>query len=251
MSRLAKGISSLSSYCDLIASNFEIFQGILHGLLICSSCEDADVIKITTNVWYMLGEAIGGPEKASIRLQFAPVYQSLVEIIIKKMKYPDDLTSQTAEDRDDFRDFRHDIGDILKDCVRVLGEEIALQTPYNLLRNQFEVHQVNPGIPFKWQEVEAPLFSLRTMCREVSNNESKFIPEIMAMLPRLPDHPKIKYAAILVIGRYAQWTNNHPDMLSYQLDFVTKGFQGDQETSIAAAHTFRDMCKYCGKVTLC
>jgi transportin-3 len=163
------------------------------------------------------------------------------------MRYPPDLTNFSAQDRDEFRDFRHDIGDVLKDCVQILGEEQVLQVPYNMLQSFFQALQSNPSAPLQWQEVEAPLFSLRAMCREVSLKESKFIPDIMSMLPQLPEHPKIQYAAILVIGRYAQWTREHPDMLTYQLDFVSKGFQGDKETTIAAAHTFRDLCKYCSK----
>ncbi|KAJ3325591.1 Nuclear import receptor [Boothiomyces sp. JEL0866] len=230
-------------YSDLIASDITAFQGILQGILLCTSNEDLEIVQITINVWYVIALHIIDAAKPELKQSFQPIYHTLVEIIIKQMRYPADPSSWTSQERDEFRDFRHAIGDVLKDCVRILGQEAALSIPYGLLKNSF-AGDVNA---IAWQEVEAPLFSLRTMCREVSHDESKYIPEIMSFLPQLPQHPKIKYAAILVIGRYAQWTNSHPEMIQYQLDFVSQGFQIDADNSIAAAHTFRDLCKYCSK----
>jgi transportin-3 len=240
-------VEAAEGYADIISQDLSSFHSVLEGLLLCASSEDLEIIKITINAWFMITEEIIGDEKTKLRIGFLPIYQALVGLILQKMQYPDDLSSFSAQEKDEFRDFRHDIGDVLKDCVKVLGQDVALQAPYNLLRTIFET-QLSSPTSIRWQEVEAPLFSLRTMCREVSLNESKYIPEIMGMLPNLPDHPKIKYAAILVIGRYAQWTNEHSEMIAYQLDFVSKGFQqSDEETTIAAAHTFRDLCKYCSK----
>lgn len=41
--------------------------------------------------------------------------------MIKHLTYPIDVESITAEERDTFRDFRHEMGDVLKDCVLILG----------------------------------------------------------------------------------------------------------------------------------
>lgn len=221
----------------------------MEGLLLCAANEDLEIVKITINVWYRLAEHILGPENEEKRKPFFPVYKSLVDILIQHMKYPLDEASITAHERDEFREFRHDMGDVLKDCVKVLGEENALLAPSTLIRNIFVRNETKEQIP--WQDIEAPLFALRVMCREVSDTESTYIPQIMALLPSLPPHPKVKYAAILVIGRYAQWSNQHPDMLPYQLDYVCKGFTEDRETAIAASHAFKDLCKYCKNVIDC
>lgn len=238
-----------SSYADLVVANFDSFSGLVEGLLFCTSNEDSDIVKLTIHAWYQISDHILELDNSAIvGKQFFNIYKSLVSILINFMKYPSDHSTMSAQDRDEFREFRHDLGDILKDCVRVLGEEAALEIPYLLLQRFFGLDaQASQSIV--WQEVEAPLFSLRVMCREVSEKESRFVPEIMGMLPKLPQHPKVTYAAILVIGRYAQWSNHHPELLTYQLDFVSKGFQGDKDTTIAAAHAFRDLCKYCNKVS--
>lgn len=207
---------------------------------------------MTINVWYLTAEELLNPSAQALKTQFQPLFRQLIDIIIHHLRYPSDFSNLSSQERDEFREFRHDIGDSLKDCVRVLGEETALEVPYKILLKCFEAFPQGQSFNFdsgvSWEEIEAPLFSLRTMCREVSSQESRYIPEIMGMLPQLPAHPKIKYAAILVIGRYAKWTNHHPDLLAYQLDFVTKGFNEDNDTSTAAAHTFRDLCRHCSKV---
>lgn len=130
----------------------------------------------------------------------------------------------------------------MKDCVRILGETVALRKPFEQIMTQMA-----SGESRKWQAIEAPLFSLRAMCMEVSTKETTILPQIMAMLPQLPQHPKVRYAVILVMGRYAEWTNNHPELIQYQLQYVSAGFE-DKESVAAAAQTFRDLCKFCSEV---
>ena len=79
--------------------------------------------------------------------------------------------------------------------------------------------------------------------------ESTFLPQIMNMLPYLPEHPKIRYATILVIGRYSDWTKNHPTFIPYQLNFISKGFEEKvAETRAAAAMSLNYLCKSCNEV---
>jgi transportin-3 len=125
-------------------------------------------------------------------------FTTLVTLIIKHFTYPEDMDGWTAGDRDEFRDFRHDIGDCVKDSVTVIGELDALLVPLNILSNV--------GEGGRWQEFEAPLFCLRSMGGKISEDEGEVVPKMMGFLPQLPSHPKITYAVILVIGRYSGWT---------------------------------------------
>lgn len=237
------------TYPDLIVSNFSHFQHLVSSLLICASYDDLEIAKITFNVWFLIAEQITSPSNSACLPQFTPIYHQLITIIIKHLQYPENLDTWKSQERDEFKEFRYVMGDVLKDCVRVLGQD-SLITPYNILRQLFQnsATAVPLDSSVSWQQIEAPLFSLRAMCREVSLTENKYLTEIMTLLPRLPSHPKIKYAAILVIGRYAEWTNLHPDMLSYQLDFVSNGFE--KENQKASSCTFCDLCKYCSKVLI-
>jgi transportin-3 len=68
------------------------------------------------------------------------------------------MISWTASDKDEFRDFRHDMGDCLKDSVTVIGEKDALIIPLTILANTLQT-----GDHQRWQDFEAPLFCIRSM----------------------------------------------------------------------------------------
>ncbi len=56
-----------------------------------------------------------------------------MQIIIKHFHYPDDLSSWSSAERDEFKDFRHEMGDILKDIVTLVGQSEALSVPYQIM----------------------------------------------------------------------------------------------------------------------
>ncbi|KAI8910710.1 armadillo-type protein [Powellomyces hirtus] len=233
------------AWADLIGTNYDAFNHVIEGLLQCAGYPDLDIAKITFMFWERLKDAVVLQVNAASKPNFIPVYTQLIDIIIHHLQYPKDLADWTAEERDEFRDFRHVMGDVLKDCVQVLGAEEALSRPYSMLCSLCTAG--SDGVfdaSVEWQRIEAPLFSFRAMCREVTT-EVTVIPKIMEMLPQLPEHPKIKYAAILVIGRYAEWTAKHPEFISYQLNFVSQGFE-DKEAVAAAAQSLKYLCRECG-----
>jgi transportin-3 len=67
----------------------------------------------------------------------------------------------------------------------------------------------------------------------------------MTFLPQLPQHPKIQYAIILVIGRYSGWTAKHPECIDFQVEYITRGFN-DPSSISAAALAMKYLCESCG-----
>lgn len=228
-------------YCDLIMTNFDLFKPIVETILEFAGVEDLEVAKLTFNFWFVVCEDLSSTEFQQMRPIFYPVYIKLLESLLKHLQYPPDLNEWTAEERDDFRDFRHEIGDVLKDCVKVLGEVPTLEMTGSILQG------FSQSSKLKWQEIEAVLFCLRCIGSAISPNQDRVLPEIMNILPNLPPHPKIKYATILVIGRYSEWTRNHPDFLTPQLNFISKGFE-EQEAVSAAALSLKYLCESCGSL---
>lgn len=109
----------------------------------------------------MVSEELSSPSRAGQNLQWKETYCQLIDSIIKHFRYPDDLDSMTAEERDDFRDFRHVMGDVLKDAVLVIGQQEALLRPFSVLS---QITTDGAFIPdAHWQDIEAPLFSIRSM----------------------------------------------------------------------------------------
>lgn len=219
----------------LIAKNAAHFKPLVQILLTCCKYEeDLDVVKYTFYFWYELKQMITLPKFEASRVEFLDIYLQLIEVIIKHLAYPvgtneDNLFEGDKEQEDKFKEFRYEMGDVLKDCCAVVGPQKALNVPFHQLQTLLSQQNAH------WQHLEASLFSMRVMAKEVSLKEKTILPAIMQMLVQLPEHPKLRYAATLVLGRYSQWTSKNPEFLEPQLNYITKGFQGDLVNRLSAS----------------
>jgi transportin-3 len=229
------------AWINLIGAHPEAFQTLMEGIVKCTAYKELEIVTLTFKFWYELSNLLQTETYSQAIPQFIQYYDALVDIMIVHLHYPEDLDSMTAEDRDDFRDFRHDMGDTLKDCCNILTPQRCLLKPMNLLTGLLNQPDAT------WQQIEAPIFSLRVMGSEVPEDENEVMPHIMEFLSRLPDHPKIRYAATLVISRYSFWTRLHPQFITYQLNFISSGFQ-NSEVAAASALALKHLCKDCSEV---
>lgn len=229
------------AYINLIGRHPEAFGILMDGIIKVAAYNDLEIVPITFKFWYELTNLLETETFKGSIPQFLPYFDALVDIMIEHLRYPTDLDSLTAEERDDFRDFRHKMGDTLKDCCRILTPQRCLVKPMNLLTALLNNSEAT------WQQIEAPIFSLRVMGSEVPKDENEVMPHIMEFLSQLPDHPKIRYAATLVISRYSFWTESHPQFIQYQLNFISNGMQ-NAEVAAASALALKHLCKDCSQV---
>ena len=235
----------------LIARSPQQFLPLVEAIAEAASIDDdLEIVKFTFIFWYDLKQAITSPRYEEARRIFAPVYLGLVDVMIHHLHYPkgpdvddSDLFQGDHDAEDKFRDFRHEMGDVLKDCCNVVGGSTCLAKAFQqvqTLMGKSKTEQV------AWQEIEAPLFSMRAMAREISLDEEDVLPHIMDTLLSLPEHPKIRYAATLVLGRYTEWTARHPNYLLSQLNYITSGFTGaNSDVDSAAAQALKHFCRDC------
>ncbi|KAJ9117035.1 hypothetical protein QFC22_004694 [Naganishia vaughanmartiniae] len=251
------------TYRQLILAHPDTFLPLVEAIGICAAYHDLDIVPITFAFWWKFGQALGKRVRADDRYDedneggrpsgasqqqaiygpFLQVYANLQDSMIRHLQFPqgDNAGFTNAAARDEFRSFRHDMGDTLKDCCAVLGANVCMKRSYDLV-----MAALAKGDAMVWQEVEAPLFSMRSMGAEVDPNDDEVLPHIMDMLPTLPRHPKIQYAAILVLSRYTQWINQHPTYLSFQLNYISSGFEiQTDDVAAAAAQAMKWMCKDC------
>ncbi|KAK4051285.1 Nuclear import receptor [Microbotryomycetes sp. JL221] len=246
-------------YEQLIVQHQESFVPLVEAIAACATHEDLEIVGITLGFWYRLAR---GFRHARSRQQqqdvttttaaVAPiepivnVLKHLVTTIIGHLHYPqDDQEPLTGQDRDNFREFRHKIGDTLKDCCSMLGATNCMTTSFDMITSTLTKSASNGG-QVRWQDIEAPLFSMRTMGAEVDPNDNQVMPRIMDLIPNLPNHPKIRYASTLVIGRYTQWIDYHPESIQFVLPFIIQGFEfKDEQISAAAAQALKYLCKDC------
>lgn len=215
--------------------------------------EDLEIVKFTFIFWYDLKQALTSPRYAEAREEYANIYLGLVDVMIHHLHYPNgpdvednDLFQGDRDAEDKFRDFRHEMGDVLKDCCNVVGGSRCLAKAFQKIQTLMDLSKSQS---VKWQDIEAPLFSMRTMAREIDTEEEEVLPHIMDTLLALPEHPKIRYAATLVLGRYTEWTARHPDYLLSQLNYITSGFTGmNADVNSAAAQALKHFCRDCSNL---
>lgn len=222
-------IEAGESWHVFIAKNPNEFKALVLIILECCKFkEDLDIVKHTFNFWYLLKQLIILPKFQESKKEYESVYGDLISITIKNLTYPinsgqeKDLFNGNREQEEKFKQFRYEMGDLLKDCCAVLGPVKSLEIPYQGIKN----YLVNSNNYITdWQTLESNLFSLRAMAKEISLDENKILPKIISLLVQLPDHPKIRYANTLVLGRYTEWTSKNSYILDPQLNYVIKGFE--------------------------
>ncbi|KII93873.1 hypothetical protein PLICRDRAFT_99710 [Plicaturopsis crispa FD-325 SS-3] len=228
------------TYRMLLLQHTETFFPIVEAIGECSAYPDLDIVPITFPFWMRLAQNIG--KKPSVSPLFVDAYKALMAVIIRHLHFPAESNALTGQEADDFRSFRHVMGDTLKDCCFVLGTDVCLLATYQMIATALSRSQEN----ISWQEIEAPLFALRSMGAELDPADNNGVPKIMDLIPSLPNHPRVRYAALLIISRYTAWINTHPEYIQYQLQYISSGFDDpDTEVCAAAGQALKYLCQDC------
>lgn len=243
----------------LIARQPTDFRALVECVLeCCLRDKEREAVSQTFNFWFELKQYITLERYMEARLQFVDVYSTLVDIMIKHLQYPQaedgnetDLFDGDREAEDRFREFRHQLGDVLKDCCEVIGVTDCLQKSYLLIEKWVSQYgsQASAGNVPHWQELEAPLFSMRAMGRQVSPDENIMLPRLIPLIVQIPDQEKVRFQAVMALGRYTEWTAQHPETLQDQLNFIMAAFNHPSKEVIrAAALSFKFFCNDCASL---
>jgi transportin-3 len=87
------------------------------------------------------------------------------------------------------------------------------------------------------------------MGKVVSLEENTILPQVIPLIVSIPNHEKLKFQAIMILGRYTEWTAEHPQTIESQLNYVISGFQHQsQEVVQAAAMAIKFLGNDCAKI---
>lgn len=236
------------TYHTLILRHQEEFFPLVETLIECAAYHELEIVQISFRFWYLLASALGKKRSDPSITPFLQIYARLLDIIIGHLRFPDDDDdSKTATEMDDFRNFRHYMGDTLKDCCYVLGSKECLTRSLHMIQDAVSSAQ-SAGHEARWQDVEAPLFSMRAMGAEVNvENHDEVVGQIINAIPTLPNHPRMRYAGLLVISRYTDWLNAHPDRIPDLLGYISAGLETEGEVSAAAGQAMNYLCQDCSR----
>ncbi|RAK75035.1 nuclear import receptor MTR10 [Aspergillus fijiensis CBS 313.89] len=258
-----KGITRLfaeagEAWVVLIARLPSDFRGLVEAVLECCARDwERDAISLTFVFWYELKQYVTLDRYADARVNLSDVFSRLVDIMVKHLEYPGpeegetDLFGGDREQEEKFRHFRHSMGDVLKDCCAVIGVTECLTKAYQLIQqwvSKYASQSSDEHVPH-WQELEAPLFSLRAMGRMVDPEESVVLTQVIPLIVQIPNQEKVRFQAIMALARYTEWTAQHPETLEAQLNYVISGFQhSSPEVVQAAALAFKYLGTDCQKL---
>ncbi|KAJ4864836.1 exportin 1-like protein domain-containing protein [Trichoderma breve] len=232
--------TAAESWVVAIARQPTQFRPLVDAVLECAARDkDREVIEHTFNFWYELKQYLVLERYIQGRLELVDVFSKLVDILLLHLQYPrpesgseTDLFDGDREQEEKFREFRHQMGDTLKDCCELWTQKYASQA-------------TEATVPH-WQELEAPLFAMRALGRMVDKEEDVVLPQLMPLLVQMPSHEKLRFATIMVLGRYTEWTAAHPEYLEPQFNYIVNSFQSDsREINRAAALSLKFFCTDC------
>ncbi|KAJ5577526.1 uncharacterized protein N7459_006490 [Penicillium hispanicum] len=258
-----KGITRMfaeagEAWAVLIARLPAEFRGLVEAVLECCARDwERDAVSLTFIFWYELKQYITLERYAESRGAFQDIFSQLVDIMVKHLEFPSpedgetDLFGGDREQEEKFRQFRHSMGDVLKDCCAVVGVTDCLGKIYQLIQEwvgKYASRASNEHVPH-WQELEAPLFGLRAMGRMVDPEENTVLGQLVNLIVQIPDQEKVRFQAIMALARYTEWTALHPETLEAQLNYVISGFHhASQEVVQAAALAFKFLGTDCQKL---
>lgn len=239
----------------LIAREPTAFRPLVEAVLECAALDtDRDAIALTFIFWYELKLYLVLEKYIQARVQYVDIYSNLVDVMLKQLEFPTetpgepDLFDGDREAEEKFREFRHLMGDVLKDCCEIMGVTDCLSKVLDRIKAWMGAYagQATANSVPHWQQLEAPLFSMRAMGKMVDKDEDIILPQIMPLIVQIPLHEKLRFATIMVLGRYTEWTSNHPELLESQFTYIVSSFATDSKEIIrAAAMAMKFFCTDC------
>ena len=226
------------------------FRRLVEAILECCARDvDREAISATFYFWADFKQMVTVEKYASARSQYADLFAQLVDVMIKHLEFPTpnglnelDLFDGDKQQEENFREFRHKMGDVLKDCCEVISVTQCLSKTFDLIKSwigMYASQATETNVPH-WQKLEAPLFAIRAMGKMVPKDEDVVMHQLIPLMVQIPDHQKLRFQAVMALGRYTEWTALHPDYLQPQIQFVVSAFNHESsEVREAAALAFR------------
>eukprot|EP00903_Cladosiphon_okamuranus_P011653 g10961.t1 len=242
------------AYMDLIMAPDDRGQlKLVQLVLMCTANPDKDIAVIPLYFWYRFCrnlETLEPPELRKARFSmFGQCLVGLIGVLAVLMRFPEDVDELSRNEMDDLKRHRYDVADVLRDVCRILGGVECLRQVVLLLKQELArfASLPRPDDPGSWTAVEACLFAIRSMGRDVPTDEETLVPQVVGMLPRLPSNSHVRYTATLIVGKYAEWLELHQEHLNGMFTFLMEGF-ASPDVMPAATTAIKNVCHSCGQL---
>lgn len=214
------------SYILLLLGEQNIGQAaVVEMLLDCMDYPEAEVADVTIPFWFrFLGDLlrVHGAHRDALVSKYSSNVMRLAGICMHKLRFDDDFPKLPADKQQDFKGFRQELGDILRDCCELLGVDAIL----NHCVQGLEQICRHPQEQRPWEAVEAHLYCFRSIARQIESSKGAAVDAsvqvVFQYLPQFSSHPAICYTSCLIISRYGDWLKANSSSLSQQIEFLNQ-----------------------------
>uniref|UniRef100_A0A672JY36 Transportin-3 n=1 Tax=Sinocyclocheilus grahami TaxID=75366 RepID=A0A672JY36_SINGR len=208
---------------------------ILELLLICAGHPQYEVVEISFNFWYRLGEHLYKMNDPALHRVFKPYIQRLLHSLARHCQLDADHEG-VPEDTDDFGEFRMRVSDLVKDVIFLVGSMECFSQLYSTLK------EGNPP----WEVTEAVLFIMASIAKSIDPENNPTLTEVLEQIVLLPEtvHLAVRYTSIELVGEMSEVIDRNPCMLDPVLNFLMKGLREKPLASVAAK-AIHNICSVC------
>uniref|UniRef100_A0A3P8NTW6 Transportin-3 n=1 Tax=Astatotilapia calliptera TaxID=8154 RepID=A0A3P8NTW6_ASTCA len=210
-------------------------------LLICAGHPQYEVVEISFNFWYRLGEHLYKINDPTLHAIFRPYIQRLLHCLARHCQLDPDHEG-IPEDTDDFGEFRMRVSDLVKDVIFLVGSVECFAQLYSTLKDG------NPP----WEVTEAVLFIMASIAKINMFSMSDFrennptLTEVLQQIVLLPEsvHMAVRYTSIELVGEMSEVVDRNPRFLDSVLNYLMKGLR-EKPLASAAAKAIHNICSVC------
>ncbi|XP_053572309.1 transportin-3 isoform X2 [Bombina bombina] len=210
-------------------------------LLICAGHPQYEVVEISFNFWYRLGEHLYKTSENVLHGIFKPYIQRLLHALARHCQLDPDHDG-VPEDTDDFGEFRMRVSDLVKDLIFLVGSMECFSQLYSTLK------EGNPP----WEVTEAVLFIMASIAKSVDPENNPTLVEVLEGVVRLPEsvHIAVRYTSIELVGEMSEVVDRNPQFLAMCLPpdpvlaYLMKGLCQPSLAS-PSAKAIQNICSVC------
>ncbi|MBN3271922.1 TNPO3 protein, partial [Polyodon spathula] len=204
-------------------------------LLICAGHPQYEVVEISFNFWYRLGEHLYKTSDPVLHGLFRPFIQRLLHALARHCQLDPDHEG-IPEDTDDFGEFRMRVSDLVKDLIFLVGSMECFTQLYSTLKDG------NPP----WEVTEAVLFIMAAIAKSIDPENNPTLTEVLEAVVHLNQnvHIAVRYTSIELVGEMSEVVDRNPQFLDPVLNYLMKGLREKPLASVAAK-AIHNICSVC------
>lgn len=173
----------------------------------------------------------------NVNEQFKPYVERLIEALYRHCQIEPDHESILVQ-QDDFYEFRERVQELIKDVVFICGSKLCFQQMAHILQS--------PDISKNWNLMEAALFIMQSVAKNLVPEENEVVPPILEGLLSQPDdiHLQVAFTSVQLLAELNEWIACHPNLLPLVLQFLTKRLH-NKHLATVAAKALDAVCQSC------